>query len=150
VCEDEAFFEGGIEAEMVGMREKDEVLCAIVRVDAVEVMALIDAAIGVHGSGTMESSTHEDVAQLCSIMSHKFVLRPSAGFTRRGIGSVGGFEFLALFVEESSVGATEKDFASCEFKRALFNNWNHNASHSRVTCRNIAVHGGNAVQKYGK
>jgi hypothetical protein len=62
VGEDEAFFEGGIEAEMVGMREKDEVLCAIVRVDAVEVMALIDASIGVHGSGTMEGRTHEDVA----------------------------------------------------------------------------------------
>ena len=62
MCEDEAFFEGGIEAEMVGMREEDKVLCAVVRVDAVEVMALIDASVGFYGSGTMESSTHEDMA----------------------------------------------------------------------------------------
>ena len=81
VGEDEAAFEGCIETAMVFVREEDEVLCAIVDRVAVEVVALEDASVLVHGPRAMEGSAHEDVTQLCSIMSHKFVLRPSAGFT---------------------------------------------------------------------
>ena len=81
VSEDEAAFEGGIETAMIFVREEDEVLCAVVNRIAVEVVALEEASVLVHGSGAMEGSTHEDVAQLASIMSHEFVPCTSAGFT---------------------------------------------------------------------
>ena len=126
VGEDEAAFEGGIEAAMVFVREEDEVLCAVVDRVAVEVVAFEDASVLVHGPRAMESSTHKDVTQLCSIMSHKFVLRPSAGFTRRGIRAIAGFEFFTFFVEKPPIGTAKKDFATCQFKRTLSNNWNHN------------------------
>lgn len=123
VGEDEAAFEGGIEAAMVFVREEDEVLCAVVDRIAVEVVAFEDASVLVHGPGSMEGSAYEDVAQLSSIPSHKFVLRPSAGFTRRGIGAVRGFEFFTFFVEKPPIGTTEKDFASCQFERTLLGAW---------------------------
>ena len=123
VSEDEAAFEGGIEAAMVFVREEDQVLCTVVDRVAVEVVALEDASVLVHGPGAMEGSAHKDVAQLCSIMSHKFVPCPSAGFTRRGIGAVRGFEFFTFFVEKPPIGTAKKDFASCQFERTLLNAW---------------------------
>ena len=123
VGEDEAAFEGGIETAMVFVREEDQVLCAVVDRVAVEVVAFEDASVLVHGPRAMESGAHKDVTQLCSIMSHKFVPCPSAGFTRRGIGAIAGLEFFTFFVEKPPIGTAKKDFASCQFERNLLGAW---------------------------
>ena len=91
VSEDETALEGGIKAAMIVMREEDEVLCAVVDRVAVEMMALKDASIGVHGSWTMEGSTHKDVTQLVSVASHEFVPCPSARLTGRSIRTIAWF-----------------------------------------------------------
>lgn len=123
VGEDEAAFEGGIEAAMVFVREEDQVLGAVVDRVTIKMVAFEDASVLVHGPRAMESGAHKDVTQLYSIMSHKFVLRPSAGFTRRGIGAVRGFEFLTFFVEKPPIGTAKEDFASCQIKRTLLGAW---------------------------
>lgn len=91
VSEDETALEGGIKSAMIVMREEDEVLCAVIGWDTVEMMALKDASIGVHGSWTMEGSTHKDVTQLDAIASHEFVPCPSAGLTGRSIRTIAWF-----------------------------------------------------------
>lgn len=123
VSEDEAAFEGGIEAPMVFVREEDKVLCAVVDRVTIKMVAFEDASVLIHGSWAMEGGAHKDVAQLCSIMSHKFVLRPSSGFAGRGIGTVRGFEFLTFFVEKPPIGTAKEDFASCQFERNLLGAW---------------------------
>ena len=91
VSEDETALEGGIKAAMIVMREEDEVLCAVVDRVAVEMMALKDASIGVHGSWTMEGGAHKDVTQLVSVASHEFVPCPSARLTGRSIRTIAWF-----------------------------------------------------------
>ena len=121
--EDETAFEGGIEAPMVFVREEDKVLCAVVDRVTIKMMAFEDASVLIHGSWAMEGGAHKDVTQLSSIPSHELVLRPSAGFTRRGIGAVRGFEFFTFFVEKPPIGTAKKDFASCQFERTLLGAW---------------------------